>query len=199
MAGVRSRRLVAGLVAALISAPLPAQTVKAGILAWQKADYAAAVAIVAAGAARRSGCRVQPGSGLSARPRSSRWRRWQNLVPESGRCGTSRCRDNSWPAILQNGDHVAGLKWLRRAADQGEPRALLVYGTALYNGDGVSQDRVLGYAYVSRAATQGLARRRTRSPLEYVDARGRPTQGDVARPSPEPRFRELRTLRAHAS
>ena len=27
------------------------------------------------------------------------------------------------------------------AADKGEPRALLVYGTALFNGDAVKQDR----------------------------------------------------------
>jgi hypothetical protein len=31
-----------------------------------------------------------------------------------------------------------------------------VYGTALYNGDGVPQDQILGYAFVSRAAAQGL-------------------------------------------
>jgi hypothetical protein len=59
--------------------------------------------------------------------------------------------------VFQNGDRAEGLKWLRQAADQGEPRALLVVGTALFNGDGVPQDRVLGYAYVSRSATQGLA------------------------------------------
>jgi cell division septation protein DedD len=59
--------------------------------------------------------------------------------------------------VFQNGDRPQGLKWLKQAADQGEPRALLVYGTALYNGDGVPQDRVLGYAFVSRAAAQGLA------------------------------------------
>ena len=33
---------------------------------------------------------------------------------------------------------------------------MLVYGTALFNGDSVAQDPVLGYAYVSRAAAQGL-------------------------------------------
>jgi hypothetical protein len=33
---------------------------------------------------------------------------------------------------------------------------MLVYGTALYNGTGVTQDPVLGYAYVRRAAAQGL-------------------------------------------
>ena len=58
--------------------------------------------------------------------------------------------------LFQNGDQAAGLKWLKKAAEQGEPRALLVYGTALFNGDGVAQDPVLGYAFVSRAAAQGL-------------------------------------------
>ena len=59
--------------------------------------------------------------------------------------------------LFQNGNQVGGMRWLKAAAEQGEPRALLVYGTALFNGDGVTQDPVLGYAYVSRAAAQGLA------------------------------------------
>ncbi len=59
--------------------------------------------------------------------------------------------------LFQNGDQAGGLKWLKAAAEKGEPRALLVYGTALVNGDGVRKDPTLGYAYVSRAAAQGLA------------------------------------------
>ena len=59
--------------------------------------------------------------------------------------------------LFENGDRAAGLQWLRQAAEKGEPRALLVYGTALFNGDAVKQDPILGYAYVSRAAAQGLA------------------------------------------
>src|SRR6185437_10378190 len=39
------KHLVAAVVAALISAPLSAQSVKTGIDAWQRADYSAAVAI----------------------------------------------------------------------------------------------------------------------------------------------------------
>jgi len=58
--------------------------------------------------------------------------------------------------LFQNGNHTGGLRWLKVASDQGEPRAMLVYGTALFNGDGVPQDQILGYAYVSRAAAQGL-------------------------------------------
>ena len=58
--------------------------------------------------------------------------------------------------LFQNGNQVEGLRWLKGAAEQGDPRALLVYGTALFNGDGVPQNPVLGYAYVSRSAAQGL-------------------------------------------
>ncbi|HZU50580.1 MAG TPA: sporulation protein, partial [Sphingomicrobium sp.] len=39
------KHLVAAIALALVSAPISAQSVKAGITAWQKADYSAAVAI----------------------------------------------------------------------------------------------------------------------------------------------------------
>ena len=59
--------------------------------------------------------------------------------------------------LFDSGDRAAAMSWLKKAADKGEPRALLVVGTALFNGDGLRQDPVLGYAFVSRAAAQGLA------------------------------------------
>jgi uncharacterized protein len=49
------------------------------------------------------------------------------------------------------------MRWLKGAAEAGEPRALLMVGTAMYNGDEVLRDPVTAYAYVSRAAAQGLA------------------------------------------
>ena len=69
--------------------------------------------------------------------------------------------------LFQNGDQPSGLKWLKKAADQGEPRAMLVYGTALFNGDGVTQDPILGYAYVSRAA--GSASPPAKQTLDQLD------------------------------
>ncbi|HEV2595784.1 MAG TPA: SPOR domain-containing protein [Sphingomicrobium sp.] len=156
---MRPRHLVAGIVAALISAQLSAQTVKAGILAWQKADYAAAVAIWRPLAQRGDpdaefnlGQAYRLGRGVTIDlPMAKIW------FEKAADAGHLDAETTLGLLLFQNGDHLAGLKWLRRAADQGEPRALLVYGTALYNGDGVSQDRVLGYSYVSRAANQGLA------------------------------------------
>jgi TPR repeat protein len=69
--------------------------------------------------------------------------------------------------LFQNGNQADGLKWLKGAAEKGDPRAMLVYGTALYNGDGVTQDPVLGYAYVSRSAAQGLEP--ARNTLQQMD------------------------------
>jgi len=153
------KHLVAAIVVALISAPLSAQTVKAGIAAWQKADYAAAVAIWRPLAQRGDadaefnlGQAYRLGRGVPLNlPMAKIW------FEKAADAGHLDAQTTLGLLLFQNGDHAEGLKWLRRAADQGEARALLVYGTALYNGDGVTQDRVLGYAYVSRAAEQGLA------------------------------------------
>ena len=82
-----------------------------------------------------------PRAGSSARPRK-----------------TCRCPDHARACCcFRTATRPRACKWLKAAAEQGEPRALLVYGTALFNGDGVAQDPVLGYAFVSRAAAQGLA------------------------------------------
>jgi cell division septation protein DedD len=156
---MRARHLVAAITAALICAPLFAQSVKSGINAWQRADYAAAVAIWRP-LAERGDADAQFNLGQAYRlgrgvPLDlSKAKGWFEKAADAGHLDAETTLGL---LLFQNGDQAAGLKWLRRAAEQGEPRALLVYGTALYNGDGVTQDHVLGYAYVSRAADLGLA------------------------------------------
>ena len=150
--------MTAALLLAL-SAPVAGQSVKAGIEAWQRADYSGAVTIWRplaeagdADAAFNLGQAYRLGRGVPTNlsvakswfERAAR----QNHVDAQTTLGL---------LLFQNGDQAEGLKWLKAAAEQGEARALLVYGTALFNGDGVTQDPVLGYAYVSRAAAQGLA------------------------------------------
>ena len=100
----------------------------------------------------------------------------QDLVRARRRTGPSRCRrPRSACCCSRTATRPSGLKWLKQAAEQGEPRALLVYGTALFNGDGVTQDPVLGYAYVSRAAAQGLApAKETLAQLDQLLPRRRP-------------------------
>jgi len=150
--------LVAAALLLAFSAPVSAQSVKAGIEAWQRADYSSAVAIWRplaekgdADAAFNLGQAYRLGRGVPTNlsiakswfERAAR----QNHVDAQTTLGL---------LLFQNGDQAEGLKWLKAAAEQGEARALLVYGTALFNGDGVTQDQVLGYAFVSRAAAQGL-------------------------------------------
>src|SRR4051794_29615613 len=153
------KHLVAAVLAAAMAAPLCAQSVKAGIDAWQRAEYPAAIAIWRplaengdADAQFNLGQAYRLGRGV---PTSlSTAKSWferaagRNHVDAQTTLGL---------LLFQNGEQAEGLKWLKAAAEQGEPRALLVYGTALFNGDGVTQDPILGYAYVSRAAAQGLA------------------------------------------
>src|SRR4249919_2959663 len=153
------KHLVAAAMVALLSAPLSAQSVKAGIEAWQKADYASAVAIWRpladkgdADAQFNLGQAYRLGRGVSINLSAA-----QTWFQRAAASGHVDAQTTLGLLLFQNGDQVQGLKWLKQASEQGEPRALLVYGTALYNGDGVPQDRVLGYAYVSRAASAGLA------------------------------------------
>lgn len=150
--------LVAAVLVAAVAAPLHAQSVKAGIDAWQRADYPGAVSIwrpLAEGgdadAQFNLGQAYRLGRGVPLDLAAAKiW------FERAARSGHLDAETTLGLLTFQNGDRVAGLKWLKQAADQGEPRALLVYGTALYNGDGVTQDRILGYAYVSRSAAQGL-------------------------------------------
>src|SRR3954451_24825849 len=150
--------LVVAMLAAVVAAPLSAQSVKPGVGAWQRADYSAAVAIwrpLAEGgdadAQFNLGQAYRLGRGVQLDLAAAKiW------FERAARNGHLDAETTLGLLTFQNGDRAQGLKWLKAAADQGEPRALLVYGTALFNGDGVPQDRVLAYALVSRAAAQGL-------------------------------------------
>lgn len=142
----------------LCAAPAPAQGVKAGIEAWQKADYAAAVAIWRplaesgdADAQFNLGQAYRLGRGVKIDLASAKdWLEraaLQDHVDAQATLGL---------LLFGSGNQAEGTRWLKQAAEKGEPRAMLIYGTALFNGDGVPQDRVLGYAYVSRSSAQGL-------------------------------------------
>ena len=151
--------LVAATMIGMTAAPLAAQSVKAGIEAWQRSDYSAAVSIWRplaekgdADAAFNLGQAYRLGRGVPTNLAAAQT--WFERAAEKGHVDAQATLGL---LLFQNGNQAAGLKWLKAAAEQGEPRALLVYGTALFNGDGVTQDPILGYAYVSRAAAQGLA------------------------------------------
>lgn len=141
------------------TAPGHAQSVRAGIEAWQRADYAQAAAIWRplaeagdADAAFNLAQAYRLGRGVPTNLSAAK-----NWFERSAAKGHIDAQTTLGLLLFQNNEQKEGLRWLKAAAEQGEARALLVYGTALFNGDSITQDPVLGYAYVSRAAAQGFA------------------------------------------
>jgi TPR repeat protein len=154
------RKLLLGLIiGAAVVLPSHAQSVRAGIDAWQQGDASGAVAIWRplaengdADAAFNLGQAYRLGRGVSLDLAQA-----QIWLERAARKGHVDAQTTLGLLLFQNGNHVAAMRWLNGAAEAGEPRALLMVGTALYNGDGVARDPVKAYAYVSRAAAQGLA------------------------------------------
>jgi uncharacterized protein len=141
-----------------IATPAAAQSVKAGVDAWAKGDYVGAVTIWRpladagdADACFNMGQAYRLGRGVLVD--LSVAQTWLARAAEKGHVDGQATLGL---LLFQNGNQTEGLRWLKAAAEKGDARAMLVYGTALFNGDSVAQDPVLGYAYVSRAAAQGL-------------------------------------------
>ena len=163
------KHLVAVAMLGAATAPLSAQSVRAGIEAWQHADYEGAVRIWRplaekgdADAAFNLGQAYRLGRGVQTNLAAAAT--WFGRAAAKGHLDA---QTTLGLMLFENGDRTGGIRWLRQAADKGDPRALLVYGTALFNGDGVKKDPILGYAYVSRAAAQGLAP--AQATLEQLD------------------------------
>ena len=143
----------------MIATPCSAQSVKAGIEAWQQGDHARAVAIWRplaengnADASFNLGQAYRLGRGVDINLGAA-----QLWLERAARKDHLDAQATLGLLLFESGNRQGGLRWLRMAAEGGEPRALLVYGTALFNGEGLPRDPVLGYAYVSRSAAQGLA------------------------------------------
>jgi TPR repeat protein len=154
--------LIAGLALGVASPPLvgagDGKSVRAGIQAWQKGDYREAVSIWQPLADRgdpdaqfNMAQAFRLGRGVKANAATAR-----GLLEKAANQGHLESRTVLGLLLLQGGDQLPAMKWLKSAAEDGEPRAMLVYGTALVNGDGVTQDRLLGYAFVHRAVFKGL-------------------------------------------
>ena len=153
------RKFLIGLTMVAAALPASAQSVRAGIDAWQKGDTAGAVAIWRplaeqgdADAAFNLGQAYRLGRGVVIDLAQA-----QNWLERAARKGHVDAQSTLGLLLFQNGNRDGAMRWLNVAAESGEPRALLMVGTALYNGDGVPEDPVKAYAYVSRAAAQGLA------------------------------------------
>lgn len=152
-------RLVAVALTIGLPAPSAGQSVRAGIEAWQSGDHARAVSTWRplaedgdADAAFNLGQAYRLGRGVPVNLAAA-----QTWLERAARKDHVEAQSTLGLLLFDSGNRAGGLRWLKAAAEGGEPRALLVFGTALYNGDGVQRDPVLAYAYVSRAAAQGFA------------------------------------------
>ncbi len=175
MAGMM-RRFAGGLLLCLCAAPAAAQqsapapviappvvaavppSVRGGAELWRRGDWAGAVTmwqpLAAAGnpdAMFNMGQANKLGRGL---PRDDRKARdWYRRAAERGH---RPAQANLGILLFQDGEKAEALKWLKTAADAGEPRAQYVYGVAHWNGDGLKKSLVMAYAYLARGADQGL-------------------------------------------
>jgi len=158
-------RIAMACAFAALACPAQAQapSVKSGVEAWQRGDHAAAVAIWRnlaakgdADAAFNLGQAYRLGRGVPAD--AAQAKRWFEVAAIKGHLDA---QVSLGLLLFDSGDRRVAMSWLSKAAEKGEPRALLVVGTALFNGDGLKQDPLLGYAYVSRAAAQGLGPAKT--------------------------------------
>lgn len=155
---------------AAVAVTVEAKNVRAGIEAWQRSDYAAAVAIWTplaekgdADAAFNLGQAHRLGRGVPVNLGTAQ--RW---LEKAANAGHLDAQTTLGLLLFDSGSRTAAMPWLQKAAERGDARAMLVYGTALFNGDSVKRDPLLAYAYVSRAAAQGLAP--AKATLEELDA-----------------------------
>jgi hypothetical protein len=132
--------------------------VKAGVDAWNRGDYHAAVddwrPEAMAGdpdAEFNLGQAYKLGRGVPVDlVMAEDWYRKAALQ------GHQQAEDNYGLALFQNGKQADAVPWLEKSAARGEPRAQLVLGTMLYNGDGVARDWPRAYALIVRANASGL-------------------------------------------
>jgi len=156
---MKYRYWTAALAATLLAGPALAQSdVKAGVEAWQRGDYRAAVAqwrgpAVAgdADAQFNMGQAYKFGRGVPADlAQAEEWYRKAALQ------GHPQAEENYGLALFENGKRLQAVEWLEKAAGRGAPRAQYVLGTMLFNGDAVTKDWVRAYALIARASAQGL-------------------------------------------
>lgn len=150
--------LGAAALAALAAGGAARADVKAGVDAWARGDYAAAVhewegpasvgdpdAMFNLAQAYRLG-RGVPEDLTKA----------EALYAQAAAKGHLQAADTYGLMLFQDGRRQAALPYIEDAARRGDPRSEYLLGIARFNGDIVSKDWVRAYALVSMANAQGL-------------------------------------------
>lgn len=145
------------LAACFVAAPAMAD-VKAGVEAWAQGDYRKAVeewrpAAIAgdADAQFNLGQAYKLGRGVPLDPTLA-----ESWFRKAAAQGHVQAADNYGLALFQSGKRAEAQPWLEKSVARGEPRAQLVLGTMLFNGDGVTRDYPRAYALMTLASQNGL-------------------------------------------
>lgn len=154
-----SRRMIVGAMIAATTAFSPALAdVRAGVEAWQNGNYPRAVAewkpLAEQGdpdAQFNLAQAYKLGRGVPADLKLA-----ESWYEKAARQEHEEAQANLGLILFQNGRQEAGMVWIRKASDNGDPRARYVLATALFNGDMMAKDWPRAYALMNRAAAQGL-------------------------------------------
>ncbi|KQM63651.1 sporulation protein [Sphingomonas sp. Leaf17] len=154
---VRAVMSAAAIATMAMAAPAMAD-VKAGVDAWAKGDYFAAVKewrpLAIAGDADAQfnlGQAYKLGRGVPLDPALA-----ESWFRKAAVQGHAQAIDNYGLALFQANKKAEALPWLEKSVSRGEPRTQLVLGTMLFNGDGVPKDWIRAYALMTRASASGL-------------------------------------------
>lgn len=142
----------------MVSAIPALADVKTGVDAWNRGDYRKAVdewrpAAIAgdADAQFNLGQAYKLGRGVPVDiAMAESWYRKAALQ------GHAEAETNYGLVLFQGNKRAEALPWLEKSVARGEPRAQLVLGTMLYNGDGVARDWTRAYALMVRSSASGL-------------------------------------------
>ncbi|MXO60978.1 sporulation protein [Altererythrobacter salegens] len=149
----------AGFAAVALLAASPALAdVKAGVDAWSRGDYGAAVreweGPAAAGdpdAMFNLGQAYRLGRGVPVDARKA-----EVLYARAAAAGHIKAADTYGLMLFQDGRRDAALPYIESAASRGDPRSEYLLGIGHFNGDIVPKDWVKAYALMTMANAQGL-------------------------------------------
>ncbi len=163
---MKDRHVLLGAAAAALiafGAPALAQSVEAGVQAWQSGSYDEAIrqwrpladrgdqdAQFNLGHSYRLGRGVPQNMNLA-----------EQWYERAARAGHVEAQAMYGLILFQNGRRQEAMPFVQGAAERGDARAQYVYGTALFNGDIVARDWPRAWAFMTLAAAQGLPYART--------------------------------------
>jgi cell division protein FtsN len=149
---------IPALAAAIALATPALADTKAGVDAWSRGEFDAAVKEWLGPAAKGDAdAQFNIGQayklGKGAPQDLKRAEAWYRKAAEQGHIKAS---DTLGLLLFQDNRKAEAAPFLQASAERGEPRAMYILGIAHFNGDTVGKDWVRAYALTSRAAASGL-------------------------------------------